>query len=107
MKQPHLEWAFIFCTESDPTLREELRDVGVDRHAFRRHASAGGPGLDEHAVADLAGAGEELAVFKTIVAAEAADGLALLETGLDRRILRKIMKSEEIYATFLPVVQIV
>ena len=27
--------------------------------------------------------------------------------GLDRRILRKMMKSEEIYATFLPIVQIV
>jgi hypothetical protein len=37
----------------------------------------------------------------------AKHGLCRVERGLDRRILRKMMKSEKIYTTFLPVVQIV
>ena len=52
---------------------------------------------------------ESLSSFlgRSFRAQEPRGRLCRVETGLDRGILRKMMKSEEIYTTFLPVVQIV
>ena len=87
MEQPHLERAFVLGTQGGSAFREELPHVGLEPDAFGRLPAAGGAGLDEHAVADLAGPGESLGVFEAVVAAEAADGLALLLDECQRRML--------------------
>lgn len=47
--------------------------------------AAGGPGLDEHAVADITHARKSLGILKPVIAAEAADGLAFLLDECQRR----------------------
>ena len=76
MEQPHLERAFVFGTRRGADFPEKLPHIGLQRDTFGRFSAAGGAGLDEDAVADLAGRGESLCVFEAIIAAEAADRLA-------------------------------
>ena len=87
MQQPHLERPFIFGTETDAGFLKELPDVRLEPHAVGRFPAAGGTGLDEHAVADLAGTCESLGILKAVIAAEAADGLAFLLDKRQRRML--------------------
>jgi len=66
---------------------EELPDVGLEPDTLGWLPAAGAARLDEDAIAHLAGSGEALGVFEAVVAAEAADGLALLLNEGQRRVL--------------------
>src|SRR5262249_58107240 len=65
-------------SQADAGFVEKLPDVGLEPYAVSRLPTTGGAGLDEHAVADVAGAGEALDILEAVIAAEAADGLAFL-----------------------------
>ena len=77
MQQPHGEGSFVLGAEGGTAFLQELPDVRLELDSFGRLPAAGGARLDEDAVADLADPGESLGVLETIVAAEAADRLAL------------------------------
>ncbi len=87
IQQPHIERPFVVGSQADPAFKEELPHIRLEPDAFGRFPAAGGAGLDEHPVADLARACEPLHILETVVAAEAADGLTLLFDKLQPRML--------------------
>jgi len=82
MQKPHLERPLVLGSQGNACFLEILPHIGLEPHALRRLPAARRAGLDEHAVPDVAGAGKLLGILETVVAAEAADGLAFL---LDER----------------------
>src|SRR5262249_31033171 len=78
MQQPHLEWPFVVGSETHAGFLEKLPDVRLEPYALGWLPAAGGAGLNEDAVADVAGPREALDILEAVVAAEAADGLAFL-----------------------------
>ena len=78
MKQLHLERAFVLRLEGGSALLKELPHVGLQSDTFGRLPAAVGAGFDENAVADFTGPGESLGILEAVIAAEAADRLALL-----------------------------
>src|SRR5262245_39047269 len=76
MQQAHLERPFVLGTEGEGGFLEELPYVRLKPYLLGRLSAAGCPGLQEHAVPYLAGAGKALLVLEAVVAPEATDGLA-------------------------------
>src|SRR6185437_9362165 len=87
VKQPHLERPFVLGSKADPAFLEEQSHVRLETHAVSRLPAAGSAGLNKHTVANLANACEPLDILETVVATEAANGLAFLLDKLQPRML--------------------
>ena len=76
MQQAHLEWPFIVGSKAEAGILEILPHIGLEPDAFSRLFATGRTRLDKHAIANVACDSKFLYILETVVATEAADGLA-------------------------------